>query len=270
MSRHPNKIAGIYWTRWNYRIPLRAVPSAYNVVYLFAATTRGGDGAIRWGRDNVAADIRVCRARGQRVLLSVGGSGQDIDFSSRSVSARFVAALERINDELGGSRTSPMIDGLDLNTYESAVEPDVLEYMWISEQLKGRFGSDFLVTSPPAAPAARDKAFCRAMLATGAMDYVSPQFYGGPGLSDPDYIVRETGVWVRDVAQGDATRIVVGFGMEDLPHYSTIDEILVAWQQVQSAHPSIRGAFLWQHQTDADRDWVFARQVVPLIAPVTI
>lgn len=267
-TRLPDRVAAVYWTNWNQRIRLREIPSTYNVLHLFAATPLGDHGNISWNRPGIADDLAICRARGQRVLLSVGGAGQAIDFASRSVAARFVESVASIDAELGGRPGLRALDGLDLNTFESETDPNVVEYMWIAEQLKRRFGEDFLLTCPPSPRSERDQRFCQALLAVGAMDYVSPQYYDGPGLSDPRYIIEQTERWVAEVAAGDARRIGVGFGMEGLPYYSSFAEILQAWTGIVDAHPDIRGAFLWQHSTDAERGWPFARRAAPLISPV--
>jgi hypothetical protein len=199
--------------------------------------------------------------------LSCGGAGNGINFAGRTESTRFVDAIVRINSELGGTLTSPVLDGVDFNTFEADATPNATEYLWISYELRRRFGSGFGITSPPAPWSDRDKQFCRAMISGGAMDYAAPQYYDGPGLANPDYIVSNVEEWIRDVAGGDAKKIVVGFGMENLPNYSTIEQIKAAWNRIEAAHPDIRGAFLWQHKTDSDRGWAFANQIIPLIGP---
>lgn len=105
----------------------------------------------------------------------------------------------------------------------------------------------------------------REALSKDLMTYAGPQFYDGPGLSDPDYIITTTRDWVQNVAGGDASKIVVGFGMENTADYSSIEQILSAWRAIEQEFPTIRGAFLWQHRTDSDRGWAFARRVVPLV-----
>jgi hypothetical protein len=269
MANLPSKVAAVYWTRWNSGIRLTQVPSSYNVLLLFAAAKGGSEGNVVWGMNDIANDIKTCRARGQRIIMSCGGAGNGINFSGRAVSQNFVNAIVRINGELGGTQAAPALDGVDFNTFEADAAPNTPEYIWIGKELKRIFGSGFGVTSPPAPWSDRDKQFCKAMIAAGAMDYAAPQYYDGPGLSDPNYIVNNVKEWIRDVAGGDASKIVVGFGMENLPNYSTIDQIKSAWNQIESAYPSIRGAFLWQHKTDSDRGWAFANQVIPLIGPST-
>ena len=54
--------------------------------------------------------------------------------------------------------------------------------------------------------------------------------------------------------------------MEDLPNYSTASQIQTAWDTLERDYPAIRGAFVWQHRTDADRGWVFANQINPRVA----
>lgn len=259
----PSKVVGAYWTRWNSQIRLSRLPTAYNLIYLFAATSSGG-GGVTWGLNGIAADIRVCRARGQRIILSAGGAGQGINFRNRRVSTRFVESVLRINRELGGSALAPAIDGLDFNTFEGNFTPNTTEYQWMGKELKRRFGANFVITSPPAPWKMGDRAFCKAMLAMGAMDYAAPQYYDDPGLANEKYIVSNVTRWVREVARGDAGKIVVGFGIGSQPNYLSIQQIMSTWRQIETRHPDIRGAFLWHHKKDFDRGWTFAKRMAPV------
>lgn len=269
MAGLPPKVAAVYWTRWNSGLRLTQVPTAYNVLILFAATRGGNPGDIVWGQNDIAADIRTCMGRGQKVVLSVGGAGEGISFSSRDVSQRLVNGVVRINGELGGSQQSPVLAGVDFNTFEANATPNTTEYLWMAKELKRIFGSDFAITSPPAPWNEADKAFCKEMIAQGAMDYAGPQFYDGPGLSDPNYIISVTKAWITQVAGGDASKIIVGFGIADAPNYSSVDQIKTAWNAIKQAFPTIRGVFLWQHATDSAKGWPFANQVIPLVGAVT-
>lgn len=265
MAKLPGKVAAVYWTRWNSGIRLTDVPQSYNLLYLFAASRSGDIGGVAWGMNDIAADINIIRARGQRVVLSAGGAGQGINFSSRAASQRFVDSIVRINSELGGTLSSPMIDGVDFNTFEAEATPNTAEYLWMFAELKRLFGQDFGITSPPAPWKAEDKAMIREALSKDLMTYAGPQLYDGPGLADPENMIRTIRDWVQNVAGGDASKVVVGFGMEDMANYSSIGEILTAWRAIEREFPAIRGAFLWQHKTDFDRGWVFANQLVPLV-----
>ncbi|MDQ0118036.1 hypothetical protein J2T22_001213 [Pseudarthrobacter defluvii] len=270
MARLPNKIAAVYWTRWNSAIRLTQVPQSYNVLYLFAAGRSGANGRIEWGMNDIAADIKTVRARGQRVVLSTGGEGQGINFTSRAVSQRFVDSVVRINSELGGTLADPLIDGVDFNTFEAGATPNTVEYLWMFEELKRLFGRDFGITAPAAPWKAVDQAMIREALSKNLMTYAGLQFYDGPGLADPAYIVNATRDWVKNVAGGDASKIVVGFGMENMSNYSSIEQILAAWRTIEKEFPTIGGAFLWQHKSDYDHGWVFAQELPPLILAIAV
>ena len=86
--------------------------------------------------------------------------------------------------------------------------PDTSEMIWISLQLKARFPG-FIISAPPAPWNSVDKAFCQAMVQAGAMDYAAPQYYDGPGLAVPSYVVGNVQEWVNLLG---ASHVVVGFG----------------------------------------------------------
>jgi hypothetical protein len=250
----PAKVVGVYWTGWDPGTRLTALPDGYNLLYLFAAHPGRPAGAVRWSYDAVpVADLRAARARGKQIILSCGGAGGGIRFTSRDRSAAFVESIKRFDADVGGTAGAPMIDGVDYNTFEAEAAPNLFEYLWISDELRRHFGPAFVITSPPAPWSQRDKSFCRGMLTAGAMSYAAPQFYGGRDLEEPDYIVRTTDEWVRDVAGGDASKIVIGFGLNPgVEHFSTATQVQQAWDRIASAHPDIGGAFLWQDD-DTDR-----------------
>jgi hypothetical protein len=201
-----------------------------------------------------------------KVLLSTGGAGSGISFTSREMSTQFVDSVEAISVSWGGTRARPAFDGVDLNTFEADALPNTAEYVWMGQEFKRRFGAGFLVTSPPAPWKAADREFARTMLAAGAMDYVAPQFYDGPGLADPGYIVGSVRTWVRDVAGGDPSRVVVGFGISPgSVNYSTTDQVRQARDQIEAEFPRIRGAFLWSHTGDQANNWGFATTITPRI-----
>jgi chitinase len=254
----PSKVLAVYWTGWNQGGAMTNVDTDYNVIYPFAATRAVGTANLRWDYGQISG-LQACRARGQKVCLSTGGAGQGISFNSRTISQQFVTSFIQLAESLGG------VDGCDYNTFEAEAAPNLPEYQWISAQLRQRFGSDFFIQSPPAPWSARDKDFCRAMLSSGSMDFVGPQYYDGPGLADRAYIVRSVNEWVRDVAGGDASKIIVGFGIANSANYMTTNAAVDTYREVKANHPNIRGAFLWERSADANAGWPFANAMGPLV-----
>jgi hypothetical protein len=265
------KIVGGYWPFWPASpIRIRDVPTGYNLIYLFSARPVGGSpgttGEVYWsapgdGRGaatNFNADVQYARSvQKRKIIMSVGGAGFGMSFPNRTKSTNFVNSIVGIYNQIGG------FDGLDWNTFEADQVPDLAEMQWISLELKRRFGSGFLITAPPAPWNQRDKDFCRAMVAAGAMDYAAPQYYDGPGLATPDYVVTSVDEWVGIVGE---SHLVVGFGINPgVANYMTVQQAMDAWNRVEARHPAVRGGFVWQIHTDETQGWPFPNQVGPLI-----
>lgn len=265
------KIVGGYYPNWTPApLRIRDVNRNYNLIYLFAATPVGGPpgttGAVTWtppgdGRGaatNLRADIQYARStQGRKIILSVGGAGNGMSFPNRAKSQTFVNSIVGIYRQLGG------IDGMDWNTFEASQTPDTDEMIWISLELKRLFPG-FIISAPPAPWNSIDKEFCRRMVAAGALDYAAPQYYDGPGLNQPAYVVENVKQWVSLLG---ANRVVVGFGINNATNYMTRDQAITTWNQVKANHPDIRGGFNWQIHTDEQQGWPFANGVAPLINP---
>ena len=106
-----------------------------------------------------------------------------MSFPNRTKSQAFVNSIVGLYNQFRG------FDGLDWNTFEADQNPDTDEMIWISTELK-RLYPGFLITAPPAPWNPRDMTFCQAMVQASAMDYVAPQYYDGPNLADPSYVVN--------------------------------------------------------------------------------
>ena len=165
--------------------------------------------------------------------------------------------MRTIVDRLGG------LDGVDFNTFEADTTPNLTEYSWISSELKSVYGQSFAITSPPAPWKPADRRFCQAMVAAGLMDLCGPQYYDGSGLATPAYITGDIGQWVDLVG---ADKLCIGFGINSLGDYMSVDQCVSTWNTVRSAHPGIRGAFVWNVATDESSGWGFANRIGPLVA----
>jgi hypothetical protein len=264
------KVVGGYWPFWpDSPVRIRDVHPGYNLIYLFSARPVGGSpgttGAVYWstpgdGRGaatNLKSDIQYARSvQGRKIILSVGGAGWGMSFPDHTHSINFVNSIADIYTQLGG------IDGLDWNTFEADQQPDLEEMAWISLELKRRYPG-FLITAPPAPWNSRDKLFCQEMVRRGAMDYAAPQYYDGPNLANPDYVVSSITEWVGLVG---AEHLVVGFGVNPgVTNYMTIEQAVSTWNRVEANYPNIHGGFVWQIHTDEAQGWVFPQQVGPLI-----
>ncbi len=264
------KVVGVYYPNWTPSPPrIRDLDANYNLVYLFAATPVGGapgtTGAVTFAppgnglgaATNLVADIQYARkTQGRKIVLSVGGAGNGMSFPNRDKSQHFVDSIVAIYNQLGG------FDGMDWNTFEGSQAPDTSEMIWISLQLKQRFPG-FLISAPPAPWNSVDKVFCQAMVSAGAMDYAAPQYYDGPGLAMPSYVVGSVTEWVNLLG---AAHVVVGFGINPgAANYMTPADAITIWNQVRAANPAIHGGFDWEISTDLAQGFPFAHGVGNLI-----
>ena len=267
-------MVGGYYPNWkegkDSPLRIKDVNPRYNMIYLFAAEPVGGapgtTGAVTWkflGDERGAAshlveDIKYARTvQGRKIMLSVGGAGKGMSFPNRGKSQNFVNSIVSIYNQLGG------FDGMDWNTFEGSQSPDTNEMIWISLELK-RLYPGFIISAPPAPWNPVDKAFCQAMVNAGAMDYAAPQYYDGPGLNEPEYVVKNVAEWVALLG---AKHVAVGFGINTEKNYMTRDQAISIWRQVKLNHPGIRGGFDWEINTDEQQGWPFANGVAPLMNP---
>lgn len=261
-------VAGYYPNWMPAAVRIRDVHPRYNLIYLFHARPVGGTpgttgevyfdppGDGRGAASNLVADIQHARSvQGRKIILSVGGAGNGMSFPNRQKSQNFVASIAALYDQLGG------FDGMDWNTFEADQAPDTGEMIWISLELKRRFPG-FIITAPPAPWSTRDMEFCRAMVAAGAMDYAAPQYYDGPGLASPSYVVSNAAQWISLLGQ---QHVVLGFGIWNEPNYMRVDEAADTWRQIHARFPQLRGVFNWEIHADEDRGWTFADAVGQLV-----
>ncbi|MYM28014.1 hypothetical protein GTP58_06740 [Duganella sp. CY15W] len=270
----PARILAGYYPGW-YEAPvrLRDIEPHYGLVYLFAARPVGGapgsTGAVYWtspgdGRGAAAHfkdDLQyVRRVQGRKIILSVGGDGNGMSFPDRAKSRAFIASIAGLHRQFGG------IDGLDWNTFQANQRPDTAEMIWISLELK-RMYPGFIISAPPAPWSAIDQRFCRDMLNAGALDYCAPQYYDGPNLADPAYVIANVDQWVKLLG---ASHVVVGFGINNAANFMSDAQVASTWRELQRRHPDLRGAFNWELATDERQGWPFARKIGPMVLQAAV
>lgn len=202
----PDNPVALYWEYyWASTIQGRIinVPTTYNIIFYFnvypaAGEAVGGNtGAVTLrlpggtAGTNLVADIATCQARGQRVLLSIGGAGGQVYLQTQARADAFVASIKAINVQLGGSGTTCAFNGLDFNNFEGTTFNDQPLWMtYAAAQLKAYYGANFLITSPPASfecfaggQGDSDRQLLATMYASGALDWMCPQFYDPSNLN---------------------------------------------------------------------------------------
>lgn len=262
------KIMGCYYTVWDSTVDITSIPLDFNVIYLFNAQPNGpvmpdgtknntGDGSfvmdVSWNNAMTPAKIQQVRARGQKVILSVGGAGAGYLFDTRTKSTNFVNSFKAICATLGG------VDGIDYNNYEAGVGINIAEMIWISQQLRATYGPDFMITSPPAATntggapvnsismgSPVDINFIGALKAVGLLTYVGPQYYDWDFYKLPGSVKGVNDQWVGRLG---AEYVCVGLSA-NYPNGLTLAECVREWTAIKAAYPNIRGVFCWTAQSN--------------------
>ncbi len=196
--RMPANPVVLYWVYWNPFKRLVDFPTTYNIINLFHAYPADGEpvggstGAVVLRKPsgtigtNLNADIATCRARGQKIVVSVGGANAQVYLTSQARADAFVASIKTINVGLGGSGNINVFDGIDWNNFEGGGSSGAW-MTYAGQQLRTFYGDDFLYTSPPAAFAGGQDVSDRLILAEmyqgGVLDWLCPQYYDPSNLN---------------------------------------------------------------------------------------
>jgi chitinase len=281
----PTRVLGLYFETYlyPYALSITDVPLDFNVIYLFGTHPDGplirfGPGPYDFTHDNTdngttpgayvmpdingphitPAKVQAVRARGQKVLLTIGGSAAGYVYDTRTKSTNLLNSIKSMYVTLGG------FDGVDFNCYEGNLCPlgsaTLMgnELSWVVGQLRTLYGSTFACTTPPAPDGVgrpSDRLICKALYDNGCLSMVAPQYYDNPTFN-PTTVKSWTDQWVTYI--GDQTKVGVGLpsgnyhtANPDPIDGSTAADGMTLQQDVDTmtlilaAYPNIRGVFCW-------------------------
>lgn len=241
----PAKVQALYHMMWsNSGSPLlRNTPSQVNVVNL---SFLQGDKPqmVGWGSQSEAsfiADAAALRARGVRIVASVGGAGGQVNLANRET---FVQGVMELNAKVP-------LDGLDWDI-EGGTPMAAADVVWISKRLKQLRGDKFAITmAPNGSNIDQYRAIAVQLQANGALDMIGQQFY--------DAVVSKEaakGRIAQLVAAGiPESKIGIGMMVGTADTYWTVEECLAAVQFIKATYPGLRGGYLWEAGRAGTTDW---------------
>ena len=297
----PSKVLGAYFTAWSLstagedRMNIRDVTQDANVIFLFNLRPDAG-GAWTWpfwttppngttpgipwpSRD----DVQFVRARGQKVLLTLGGGEFPYDFDS---DAKAQATLDAIRFQIDNN-FGPL-DGINLNTFEgykSVTQPDgsvvqtprsafsdPAKITWLIQQLRAQYGSGFALVIPPGGgspPQDADLQLATALNNSHALTFAAPQFYDWNAYKPAGAVSNSTFKWIQELGP---TKTVMGLSANydtekpsfrataDTANYVqslTLAESEREWDAVAARFPDIGGVTAWtaQYNHQAGNQW---------------
>ena len=238
------------------RLPASVVATNNLYIAAMAQSAGAGTGNLRWSHPlqsvaSMKADIAALKAKGNNVLLGIGGASDGgITVNSAATTSQFVAAVSQLVTTYG-------FTGIDIDLEPSGSAWSQAYLVSAVTQLKAKFGAKFLVgltVGMYGTYTARWLALAKAL--GNNYDYWAPMLYDFPEAHDS----RLTAVAVDKVRQAvaggvPATKQILGFMCNAYYNTSTVPVTVNAYNAVRTAFPGIRGAFIWESSIEAAHNY---------------
>ncbi len=241
----PAKVTALYHMMWsNSGSPqLRNTPAQVNVVNLSFLRGSGVPRLPGWASQSQAsfvADAKLLRARGVRIVASVGGEGSDVNLANREA---FVQGVMNLNAQIP-------LDGLDWDIEGAAMGSS--DVVWISKRLKTLRGNSFAITmAPNGNNIDQYRSIAVELHKQNALDLIGQQFYDA-------VVSKEAAKWrVGQLVDAGIpqSKISIGMMVGSAAQYWTVDECLVATRFIKASYPGIRGGYLWEAGRAGTAEW---------------
>src|SRR6202522_2512842 len=173
-------------------LTLASVPSSYNLVAVAFGTATDTAGQVAFSLDPTLAsdlggytqqqftsDIATLQARGQKVILSVGGEDGTISVDSAASAAEFASSVYSLIQQYG-------FNGVDIDL-ENGVDPSYMASAL--EQLEGDVGSSLIITLAPQTvdtQSAGDDYFALALDIQPILTMINTQYYNSGSMNGCD------------------------------------------------------------------------------------
>ena len=274
-------------------LTLASVPSSYNLVAVAFGNATSTPGQVSFGLDPTLAsdlggytqqqftsDIATLHARGQKVILSVGGQNGTISVDDPASAASFASSVYSIIQQYG-------FDGVDIDL-ENGVNPTYMASAL--EQLSSDVGSSLIITLAPQTvdtQSTGDDYFQLALDIQPILTMINTQYYNSGTMNGCDGNVYAEGTenFITALActelEGGLSPSQVGLG---LPASSSAAgsgyvapsvvndaiDCLAARQNCgnfvpPTTWPGIRGVMTWSINWDASNGYNFAATVAPYL-----
>ncbi len=160
-----NKVVVGYWHSFDNKIStvvkLRDVPCYYNVINIsFLEGASPSDPTVVFRlevqtEEELISDIKICKARGQKILASIGGANGAIHLPDEAAKNKFINSLYTLIDKFGFEGLDIDIEGGAVvlaggdNNYKSPTTPVIKNLISACQIIKAKYGSNFWITAAP-------------------------------------------------------------------------------------------------------------------------
>jgi chitinase len=275
-------------------LTLAQVPASYNLVAVAFGDSDSTPGQVTFSLDSGLAsalggytqqqfisDIQTLQARGQKVILSVGGQNGTISVDDAASASNFASSVYSLIQEYG-------FNGVDIDL-ENGVDPTYMASAL--EQLESDVGSSLIITLAPQTvdtQSTGDDYFQLALDIQPILTMINTQYYNSGTMNGCDGNVYaegtenfmtalactelEGGLSASQVGLGlPASSSAAGSGYVDPSVVNDALDCLAAKQNCGSfvpptTWPGIRGVMTWSINWDAANGYNFADTVAPHLA----
>jgi chitinase len=278
-------------------LTLADVPSSYNLVAVAFGTATATPGQVAFSLDSTlastlggytsaqfTADIATLHARGQKVVLSVGGQDGAISVSDAASASAFASSVYTLIKQYG-------FDGVDIDL-ENGVNPTYMASAL--QQLEGDAGSSLIITLAPQTvdtQSAGSDYLALALDIKSILTMINTQYYNSGTMNGCDGNVYaegtenfltalactelEAGLSPAQVGLGlPASSAAAGSGYTAPSVVDAALDCLTAGTNCGSfvppqTWPSLRGVMTWSVNWDASNGYSFADTVAPHLSTLS-
>jgi chitinase len=275
-------------------LTLADVPTSYNIVAVAFGDSDSTPGQVTFSIDSglssalggytssqFISDIATLQARGQKVLLSVGGQNGTIEVDDAASASAFASSVYSLIQQYG-------FNGVDIDL-ENGVDPTYMASAL--EQLSSDVGSSLIITLAPQTvdtQSTGDDYFQLALDIQPILTMINTQYYNSGTMNGCDGNVYAEGTenFITALActelEGGLSPSQVGLGLPASSSAasggyvspSVVNDALDCLAALQNcgsfvppqAWPGIRGVMTWDVNWDASNGYNFADTVAPYLA----
>ena len=244
----PAKAVGVYNMLWsNSTGPLSGESGGVNV-HLLAFGSSNSSGTITLvgygptGKAELLAALATDRARGDKIILSLGGSGYVVDLSATAARVNDIAAIA---SDIGG------LDGVDIDIETGTINQ--AQIVAFAQGLRAKFGTGFAFTmAPNGSNVDQYRPIAKVLSDMGLLTYIGQQFYDAPvSLAAAKYRIQQF------ITVGiPQSQIAVGMMIGTTSNYWTLQQCHDYMTDIMTTWPGITKAYLWHAGGTGTPTWV--------------
>ncbi len=290
----PAHILTGYWQNFDNGakcLKIADVPDSYNIIAVAFADAAANPGAVTFTLDSGLSsklggyteqqfiqDIAAVKARGQKVIISVGGERGSVSVASDTAATNFADSVYSLMTKYG-------FDGVDIDL-ENGINPT---YMTSAlRKLSAKAGSNLIITMAPQTIDMQSTSagyFQVALNIKDILTVVNTQYYNSGtmlgqdgkvyGQGSVDFLTALAAIQLENGLRPDqvglglpASRLGAGSGYVDPSVVNSALDCLAAGTnggtyKPPRTYPAIRGAMTWSINWDASNNYNFANTVSP-------